>query len=181
VRTGAIALVVAAVAGCAGVGAPPPRSFDLGMSVPAARLPAARVAPVRAAPPFDGVEMRYRLAWRDAAELAAFAHSRWAAPPAELLRKQLLRAMDAGSAKCGLEIELQEFSQVFSAPQASEARIELRASLAGPKGRLGARGWSIAEPNAGADAAGGAAAMARAADRAVAEIAAWVAAQADCR
>ena len=70
---------------------------------------------------------------------------------------------------------------MFSAPQASEARIELRAALVGPKGRLGARGWSLAEPNAGADAAGGAAAMARAADRAVAEIAGWVAAQADCR
>ncbi len=136
---------------------------------------------VRAAAPFDGVEMHYRLAWRNAAELSAFTQSRWAATPAELLRKQLLRASGEGLAKCGVEIELQEFSQVFASPQASEAKIELQASLAGPKGRIAARSWRISEPNGGAEAAGGAAALARATDAAVGEIAGWVAAQPECR
>jgi len=176
-------MLVAAVAigGCAGKPVEPPRTYDLGMGAPSARLPAVRVVPVRAAPPLDGMEMHYRLAWRNAAELAAFAHSRWAAPPAELLRRQLLRAAGEGVAKCALEIELQEFSQVFSSPAASEARIELRAGLAGTKSRLGERSFSAADANGGADAAGGAAALARASDRAIAEIAAWVSVQADCR
>ncbi|TAK41019.1 MAG: hypothetical protein EPO27_20075 [Betaproteobacteria bacterium] len=140
-----------------------------------------RVAAIRSVAPLDGVDMRYRLAWRNASELAAFAHSRWAAPPAELLRKQLLRATREGSARCGLELELHEFSQVFASPGASEARIEFRAALVGPQGRVAARGWNISEANAGADAASGALAFARGADRAVTEIAAWVGTQADCR
>ena len=32
--------------------------------------------------------MYYRFAWRDGAEIALFANSRWAAPPAELMRRQ---------------------------------------------------------------------------------------------
>lgn len=169
------------VGGCAGSAATPPRTFDLGIGAPAARVPAVRVAQVRAVAPFDGVEMHYRLAWRNASELASFAQSRWAAPPAELLRKQLLRAAEDGVAKCGLEVELQEFTQVFSSPSASEARLELRAALVGARARVASRGWSLVEASGGADAAGGAAALARVTDRVVGEIAGWVSAQADCR
>jgi len=178
-RAATIALLAAIAGGCAGT--PPARTFDLGVDAPAQRLPVVRVAAVRSVAPFDGVEMHYRLAWRNASELAAFAHSRWAAPPAELMRKQLLRTMGEGIAKCSLEIELQEFTQLFSAPNESEARIEFRAALAGPKMRVAARGWSVSEANAGADAASGAGAFARAADRALTELAGWVGAQPDCR
>lgn len=181
-RTAALLLLAGIVAGCAGgAGAPQPRSFDFGVAPSTAQVPAIRIAPVRAVAPFDGHEMHYRLAWRDTAELASFAHSRWAAPPGELLRKQLLRATREGNARCGLELELQEFTQVFASPGASEARIEFRAALSGAKGRLASRGWQLSEANAGADAASGAGAFQRAADRAVAELAAWVAAQPDCR
>ncbi len=179
-RAGVVVLLAGIVAGCAGGAGAPTRTFDLGVETPAAHVPAIRIAAVRSVAPFDGVEMHYRLAWRNASELAAFAHARWAAPPAELLRKQLLRATREGVAKCGLELELQEFSQVFSSPGASEARIEFRAALVGPKGRIAARGWNVVESQAGADAASGAAAFARAADKAVAGIGGWVAGLADC-
>ena len=176
-----VSVIVAAVAGCASTPAVAPRSYDLGIEAPSARLPALRVAGVRAVAPFDGIEMHYRLAWRNPAELAAFAQSRWAAPPAELFRKQLLRANGAGAATCALEAELHEFSQVFASPAASEARFELHASLVGAKGVVAARSWRVAEADAGVEAASGAAALARAADRAIGEIAGWVAAQAECR
>lgn len=171
-------IVAALMAGCAGSGADTaPRLYDLGVAAPASKLPPLRAVSVRAAMPYDGVEMHYRLAYRDAAELASFAHSRWAAPPAELLRKQLLRALPAGAgAPCALELEIQEFTQVFSAREASEARLELRASVAGA-----ARGFNIAEPGAGANAAAGAGAFARAAERAIAEMAGWVSTHAACR
>lgn len=180
---GAVVTLLAGIAaGCAGgVAAPLPRTYDFGVAAPAARVPAVRVTSVRTVVPFDGLEMHYRLAWRNAAELVTFSQSRWAAPPGELLRKHLLRATGEGVAKCGLEVELHEFSQVFASPGASDARLELHAALVGPKGRLAARGWNVEEANAGADAASGAAALARAADRAVTEIAGWIAAQADCR
>ncbi len=179
-RVCGIALLVA-LAGCgSNAAAPAPRTFDLGFDAPQARFPALRVTSLRAVAPFDGVQMYYRLAWRHSAELADYAHSRWAAPPAELIRKQLLRATGEGTAKCALEIELQEFTQVFAAKGASEARIELRASLVNPAARVATRGVTVLEPGAGADAASGAAAMARAAERVLGELAVWVRAQPAC-
>jgi cholesterol transport system auxiliary component len=169
-------LLLIAISGCGG-SAPEPKTFDLGLAPPSAVLPAVRVASVRAVAPFESNDMMYRLAYRDAAEISAFANARWAATPAELLRKQMLRASGDKTGKCILDVEIQEFTQVFSAKEASEARIELRAWLRGSASRA----WSVAEPNAGADAASGAAAFARAANRAIGELGGWIAAQADCR
>jgi len=121
--------------------------------------------------------MQYRLLYRNATEIATFAHSRWAASPADMFRKQLLRASGDGTGKCSLDVDIQEFSQVFAAKEASDARIDLRASVRGGA----SRSVSIVEPNAGADAASGAAAVARAASRAIGELGAWVGAQPGCR
>lgn len=169
-----------ALAACGGAAPPEPRSFDLGLEAPASKLPPVRVAAVRAVAPFEGNDMHYRLGYRNAAEIAPFANSRWSASPAELLRKQLLRAASDRGGKCALEVEVQEFTQLFSAKEASEARLELRAWLVGASGRIASRGWSVSEPNAGADAERGAAAMARAANRAVGEIARWISTEKDC-
>jgi cholesterol transport system auxiliary component len=158
------------------------RTYDLGTVAPKAQLPALRSVTVRAPMPYDGTDMLYRLAWKDGAEIAPFAQTRWAAPPAELVRRQLVRALPASaSAPCALEVELQDFSQVFSAKEASEARVELRASLIAGNARVAAKGFGIAEGNAGGSAATGASAFARAADRAVGELASWIAAQPGCR
>jgi cholesterol transport system auxiliary component len=171
------ALVVILLSGCGGQVAPDPRTFDLGLNPPGAKLPAVRVASVRAVAPFDSADMQYRLAYRNAAEIAAYANSRWAATPAEMFRKQLLRAAGDGQGKCSLEVEIQEFSQVFAAKETSEARLDLRASVRGG----GARTLSVVEANAGPDAPGGAAALARAANRAIGELGAWIAEQPLCR
>ena len=168
------------LAGCGGATAPEPKTFDLGLAAPGTALPAVRIASVRAVAPFEATDMQYRLAYRNAAEIAAYAGSRWAASPAELLRKQLLRAASEKTGKCGLEIEIQEFTQVFSAKEASEARIDLRGWVGVGASRVASRGWSIVEPNAGADAVSGAAAFARAADRAIGQIGGWIAAQPGC-
>ena len=179
-RVAGAALLIA-LAGCGGqFAAPAPRTFDLGLAAPGVKLPALRAILLRAAAPFDGVQMYYRLAWRHPSELADYAHSRWAAPPAELVRKQLVRAAGEGSAKCGLEVELQEFTQVFASKEASEARIELRASLTNASARIATRGVTIVEPGAGSDAASGAAAMARAAERVLGDLAGWIRTQPAC-
>ena len=176
----ALALVLT-VSGCGGGStSTEPRTFDLGLAAPSAAFPAVRIASVRAVVPFEATDMQYRLAYRNASEIAAFASSRWAAPPAELLRKQLLRTAHEKQGKCALDIEIQEFTQVFSAKDASEARIEVRAALSNGPARIASRGIALSEPGAGADAASGAAAMARAADRLMQELAAWVSNQAAC-
>ena len=173
----AVALILAACSG-----APPaPKALDLGIAAPGAPLPGVNIGSVRAVAPFDGVDMYYRLAWRNPTELASFANAVWVAPPAELMRKQLLRASREGFGKCTLDIEIHEFTQVFGSKEASEARVELRAWLAARQGRFASRGWSVDEPSAGADAGSGAAAFARAADRAIGELGSWLAAQAECR
>ena len=150
-----------------------PRALDLGLSPPSATFPALRVA-TRAVPPFDSAQMYYRLAWRNPAELAEYAHSQWAAPPSELLRKQVLRSAGEGVGKCLLELEVQEFTQVFTSKETSEARIDARRAHQRQL-RLASRGVAIVEPGAGSEASSGARAMARAADRALGELAAWVA------
>lgn len=172
-------LLAALLGGCAAPGGdrPAPRQYDLGDAAPAATLPALRAVAVRAAMPFDGLEMHYRLAYRDGTELAAFAHSRWAAPPAELVRRQLVRALPANrGAPCALELELYEFTQVFTAPTESEVRLAVRAAAGDA-----ARGFRVVEPGAGADAAAGAAAFARATERMIAEVAGWLATVPRCR
>ena len=169
------------LAGCAGSSGSSIKTYDLGAEPPKASLPALRTVSVRAAMPFDGSDMLYRLAWRDPGEIAAFGQSRWAAPPAELLRKQLLRALpEAKDAPCALAVEVNEFTQVFSDEKTSDARIDLRAALSGRAGPVAARSVSISEPGGGPNAAAGAAAFTRAADRAAAELARWIAAQPAC-
>ena len=178
------AIVIAfLLAGCGGGStSSEPRTFDLGLAAPSGAFPAVRISTVRAVVPFEATDMQYRLAYRNAAEIASFTGSRWAAPPAELVRKQLLRTAHEKAGKCILDVEIQEFTQVFSAQEASDARIELRAWLgAGGTRASVSRGWSIVESNAGADAVSGAAAFARATDRAVGELGSWIAAQSDCR
>ena len=174
----------ALVGACAGTGksAPAPRTYDLGIAAPGTQLPPIRISSVRAAIPFESDAMHYRLAWRNPSELASYAHSRWAAPPAELLRKQLLRALpqNAGT-RCALEIELQEFTQVFASRDAGDARIELRATLWNANQRVVARGWSFSEPAMGADATAGVAAFARASDRTIAALADWIRVQPACQ
>ncbi len=164
------------LAGCGGAAAPEPRSYDLGLDAPAAKLSGARIGAVRGVAPFDGTDMQYRLAYRNAAEVSSYANSRWAATPAELFRKQLQRAAADGG-KCVLAVEIQEFTQIFSAKDASEARLELRATLSSGASKQ----VSVAEANAGADAEGGAAALARASNRAIGELGTWISAQPACR
>lgn len=179
-RRAAALLLVLALAACSGAPTAP-KALDLGIATNGTPLPGINIGSVRAVAPFDGVDMYYRLAWRNSAELAAFQTSVWAASPPELLRKQLLRGSRDGVGRCTLDVEIQEFTQVFSAKEASEARIELRAWLSARSVRFASRGWSVVEPNAGADAASGAAAFARAANRAIGELGGWIAAQAECR
>lgn len=182
-RLASLLSLVILLAGCATQGKEGAvRTYDLGAQAPKSRLPALRAVAVRAAMPYDGTEMYYRLAWRDASEISPFAHTRWAAPPPELVRRQLLRALpESASAPCALEVELQDFSQVFPSKDASEARLELRAALSLSNGRVASRSVSIAEPGAGTSAPAGAAAFSRAAERAIAELSSWIASQAACK
>jgi cholesterol transport system auxiliary component len=156
--------------------------FDFGAGAAGWSAPALRRLDV-AAPSWLGTRaMQYRLAYGDANRRLAYADSRWAAPPAELLERALRRrAVDAGAqapSNCRLRIELDEFVQVFDTAQASRQLIAVRARLLSRGEQpLAARAFAVELP-AGDDARGGVVATAAAVQELGDRLAAWVAAEA---
>jgi cholesterol transport system auxiliary component len=144
----------------------------------------------------DNMAVLYRLGYADAQQLRPYAHARWSMPPAQLVRQRLLAQMgqrravfNAGSSVAlnrnqgsalplRLRIELEEFSQLFSAPDASVGLIRLRATLVDitPAGEklLGQRSVVVQSPADSADAPGGVRALTAATDAAIEELDQWL-------
>jgi cholesterol transport system auxiliary component len=115
----------------------------------------------------DAPAMQYRLAYADPARRDSFAESRWVAPPPELLQLALRRQLSGAESRtapgaCRLQIEVDEFVQVFDSAQSSSGVIELRAALL--LGRADApvarKAFRASRPAPSADARGGVAALA---------------------
>lgn len=187
------------LAGCGALQAPPrPLVYDFGPGAVAptsdtrtANLPPLALASVQAASALDGTAVLYRLAYSDTQQLRPYAMARWSMPPAELLRQRLreqlgqrravlnpLDGVASTSPTLSLRVELDEFSQLFDAPDKSTGLVRLRATLAhmdaaGEK-LLAQRSFVVQRPSASADAAGGVKALTAAADAAIAELETWV-------
>lgn len=196
-RRAMAALVMAGLlSGCALPERPAgPSLYDLGpgssgplgpaRAASAAGLPALAVS-VQASPALDGTAMLYRLAYADAGRLHAYAHARWAMSPAELVRQRLREVLSqqrvvlnpGEGAPRALQLELEEFSQVFAAPDQSAGLLRLRATAwkRTPGGDMPVAQHSmvVQRPAASADAAGGVRALNAATDAAVAELAQWL-------
>jgi cholesterol transport system auxiliary component len=82
------------------------------------------------------------------------------------------------SAPWVLQVELEEFSQLFSSPQSSVGLLRLRATVtqATPQGDklLGQRSFSVQRPAPQANAEGGVRALTAASDAAVDELLQWL-------
>ncbi|MBL8483295.1 MAG: membrane integrity-associated transporter subunit PqiC [Rhodocyclaceae bacterium] len=186
-RRGGVCLALLAcclLAACFGRSAGAPAAvFDFG-APPSAAAPAAlplRGIDVTAPSWLDTPALQYRLAHVEAARRHAYAESRWAAAPAELLERALRRALLGGTeaaAGCRLRVELDEFIQVFDAASASHGELALRATLTSTQAErvLARKSFSFSEPAARADASGAADALARAGMAAAAALRDWVAA-----
>ncbi|MEP6964161.1 MAG: ABC-type transport auxiliary lipoprotein family protein [Polaromonas sp.] len=144
----------------------------------------------------DNQSVLYRLGYADTQQLRPYAQARWSMPPAQLVRQRLLSRLgerravfNAGSSVAlnraqgsalplRLRIELEEFSQLFSAPDSSVGLIRLRATLveitpAGEK-LLGQRSVVVQSPAISADAPGGVRALTAATDAAIEELDKWL-------
>jgi cholesterol transport system auxiliary component len=178
-------LVIVAGACSLSPSAPPPTLYDLGPAT-AGTAPVGAPATIRVhAPPWlDSSGFVYRLEYRDAAQIATYRDSRWAAPPAELLaermRQQAARASRAPRA-AHLRIDVEEFCQAFSTPERSRAVVRMRAALVDAAGGrlLGQRTFTAEVDAQSADAAGGAHALARAAQEMVDSVLSWAASASD--
>ena len=176
-------IVAGAVALSACLSGPKPASatYDFGPpATGAVRLAIKALAGIEVSAPrwLDSVNTHYRLAYANAARPMAYAQTRWVMPPPTLIEVRLKeRAVDGGTILGGtgpvLRIELDEFTQVFDAEKSSRAVLRARATLANGREVLRQRAFVFQEPAVTADGAGGAAAMARAADRLVEAALAW--------
>lgn len=146
------------------------------------------VAEVAAPAWMDNGGIYYRLAYRDAAQPRAYALSHWVMPPAALLgqrlRARIARAGTAGvftpadGVRAGytLRLELEEFSQVFDAPQSSRAVLRLRASLFHQRKVVAQQAFEIEQAAATPNAEGGVRALIAASDAAGEKLVDWLAA-----
>jgi cholesterol transport system auxiliary component len=196
-RLASTVFATALLAACQLPGAPPPEAtFDFGL--PSVAAPQAGsihgtvLVPEIASPEWlDSPAIVYRLAYDDGARTRIYSRSRWAAPPPSLVTQRLRAAValasggllvqpqDAVRADWVLRVDLEEFTQVFEAPDKSRAYVRMRATLirATERGVAAQRTFGTERAAASADAAGGARALASGADELVDAIVAWVAVQ----
>ncbi|HRG71336.1 MAG TPA: ABC-type transport auxiliary lipoprotein family protein, partial [Thauera aminoaromatica] len=140
-------------------------------------LAPARVA-VSSPPWLQTTTMHYRDARVDPGRRRAYADNRWAAPPPAMLGLVLERTLGAGEGGgCRLQVQLDEFEQVFTAGERSEARLLARFALLPVRGAavIASASLVVAEPATTADASGGASAFRAATERLALAIAQWIA------
>jgi cholesterol transport system auxiliary component len=188
-----LVLLLPALAGCALAPQPRPAPALYDFGAPAAwnspRLSPSLAIPRVSAPEWlESSALQYRLAYQDPLRYHGYAESRWVASPPQLLTERLrqasaqassggaVRDTDGVKADYLLRVELEEFSQVFASPQESRGVVRARGSLVRSGGVLVAqRGFAVEKAAVTADAAGGAQALAAAADELVAELLGWAA------
>jgi cholesterol transport system auxiliary component len=147
----------------------------------------------------DNMAVLYRLGYEDEQHLRPYAQSRWAMPPAQLVRQRmrdqlgqrrvvynagagaaLNRSQNAQSTALPLllRMDLEEFSHLFTTPDTSVGLIRLRVTLlevtpAGEK-LISQRNVIVQRPAPTLDAPGGVRALTLATDAAIEEIDQWL-------
>ena len=170
-----------------------PEPYDLGPPLPLATSttatgPALAMDSVEANAAIDGTSVVYRLLYSgDGQQPRPYAQARWVMSPPQLVSQRLREAFSAtrpvvdvgmGLAQVELRAQLDDFSQVFSGPNASEGVVRLRLTLIAPASAtqrlLGQHTVVVRQPAQTADAPGGVAALRAATDEAVRQAVAWV-------
>lgn len=156
----------------------------------------------------DNTALLYRLNYTNEQQLRPYAGARWTTPPAQLVRQRLREKLSERRPVFGardglalvrpvvpggragpsdgtpeplplrLRLELEEFSHLFTAPEASVGVIRLRATLIdmsrGGERLVGQRSIIAQRPATTADAPGGVRALTEATDAAIAELDDWL-------
>jgi len=189
-------LSILLIGGCSALPDKPvrPAVYDFGpglvpKATPAAgaALPPLVLADIEAPATVDGTAVLYRLAYADVQQVRPYAQARWSMPPAQLVRQRLRDSLSQqrvvlspaeGPAGWILRLELEEFTQVFDAPDRSVGLVRLRATLLetvnGRERLVAQRRFSVQRPAPSADAPGGVRALTAASDAAIDEIVQWL-------
>jgi cholesterol transport system auxiliary component len=135
--------------------------------------------------------MLYRLDYSNNQQSRAYAQARWSMPVPELLEQRLRQRLSAKHAVLNpadgvqsrqqgviLRVELEDFSQAFSAADQASAQVRVRATLSAWRGGvehlLAQRSFQAVQPCASADAPGGVRALATATDQVLADLERWL-------
>lgn len=194
------------MAGCSSLPDKPARSlmYDFGPGA-LATAPATRQAPLpplaiddisTAGGALDNLAVLYRLGYADTQQLRPYSQARWSMQPALLIRQRLRdrlsqrRAVFSAGDSVALNrsqnavlpllvrIDLEEFSQLFTAADTSIGLVRMRVTLleATPSGQklVGQRTVIVQRPAPSADALGGVHALTDATDAAIEEIDQWL-------
>ena len=150
-------------------------------------LPPLALGDVQTSQALDSLAVLYRLGYADVQQLRPYAHARWSAPPAQLVRQRLREILSQrrtvvnaseSTVPLVLRVELEEFSQQFASPAQSSGVIRLNVTLSKitPAGELpvAQRSVLVQRPAPSLDAPGGVKALAAATDAAAQEIAQWL-------
>ncbi len=193
IRRVSMLAAIGLLAACAAPQAPVSKSvYDLGLPAALATAelpkdsPVLVLADVISPTALDSTALVYRLAYADVHQLRAYSLARWSMPPAQLVQLRVRNALGArgpvlgvadGVAPWRLQVELDEFSQVFESPGRSAGVVRLRATLLHKEQWVGQQIFSASSNATAQDAAGGVRALTAAADDAVAQMDGWVAQQ----
>lgn len=191
-RSAALSILLCALlAACSTMKREAPVAYDLGP------LPAERQALPSGTQPFlfgevhapewlEEASMHYRLAYVSPHESRSYANSRWSMSPAKLVEQRfkariasaggvVLPANNGVPAGMMLRLELEDFSQRFDAADRSVAQVVLRVTAVKGGILLGQKTFVRTAPAMSADAAGGAKALAVAADDLILDALLWLA------
>lgn len=178
-----------------------PRHYDLGTPATIASAPTGhaamreagkvlKIAGIDVPAWLAGTAMYYRLDYRDNQHVATYAQSDWIAPPNVMLEPIIRDALAAGggwravlgprdpaTADVELRLRVNDFSQVFSSPADSTGVIDATATaIDAQNGRVLAQRHFLVRVRApGADAKGGARALAEAARQFATSLQDWLA------
>jgi cholesterol transport system auxiliary component len=174
---GTLGLLLPALLACSVLPEPPaaPALHDFGPHAANARdFPWARVE-VAAPDWLQDALIHYRFLYARPTEVRAYTRDRWLAPPAVLLAQRLTGGSRDGSYR--LDIELQDFEQIFDRPGVSRVVLAFRATVTAPKGAGPAaeQAFLFEQPAPTADAAGALAAYPRLIQRAGTALRDWIA------
>jgi len=171
-----------------------------------ANLPPLELGTPQASLALNSTAVLYRLGYADAQQLKPYTLARWSMPPAQLIGQRLRAYMElrravvspgditpprqtrtAASAPStaprpepllNLHLTLEEFSQLFEAPDKSSGVLRLRATLtqrsAAGETLLAQRSFIVQHAAPTADASGGVKALTAATDRAIQEMEDWL-------
>jgi cholesterol transport system auxiliary component len=154
----------------------------------AAAVPAVVITDVTGNAAYDNERMFYRLNYADPLQARWYANSRWSSTPLQMLTQRLksrvaqsgvkvLSTTDASAGVPLLRIDLDDFTHSFDSTASSYGQLVLRASLFEGRTLVDQRTFSRKVAAGSADAAGGARALAQAADAVAADMIGWLATQ----